>query len=112
MPKLAITGKGGVGKTTLSALLAYTYAQEGNKVLVIDADPDANLASALGVPPYGAYNKPVTVPAGTTMEFSVARRFDAMINSSVAVNGFAQVDFIDTLRRDRRCRTQIPITIA
>lgn len=50
MPKLAITGKGGVGKTTLSALLAYTYAQEGNKVLAIDADPDANLASALGIP--------------------------------------------------------------
>jgi CO dehydrogenase maturation factor len=50
MPKLAITGKGGVGKTTLSALLAYTYADEGNKVLAIDADPDANLASALGLP--------------------------------------------------------------
>jgi CO dehydrogenase maturation factor len=50
MPKLAITGKGGVGKTTLAALLAYTYAEEGSKVLAIDADPDANLASALGVP--------------------------------------------------------------
>ena len=50
MPKLALTGKGGVGKTTLAALLAYTYAGEGNKVLVIDADPDANLASALGMP--------------------------------------------------------------
>ncbi|MGQ9494222.1 MAG: ATP-binding protein [Anaerolineae bacterium] len=50
MPKLAITGKGGVGKTTLAALLAYIYANEGNKVLAIDADPDANLASALGMP--------------------------------------------------------------
>ena len=50
MPKLAIAGKGGVGKTTLAALLAYIYADEGTKVLVIDADPDANLASALGVP--------------------------------------------------------------
>lgn len=50
MPKLAITGKGGVGKTTLSALLAYTYANDGNNVLAIDADPDANLASALGLP--------------------------------------------------------------
>jgi CO dehydrogenase maturation factor len=50
MPKLAITGKGGVGKTTLAALLAYIYAGENQKVLVIDADPDANLASALGMP--------------------------------------------------------------
>ncbi len=49
MPKLAVTGKGGVGKTTLSALLAYTYANEGSKVLAIDADPDANLPSALGL---------------------------------------------------------------
>ena len=50
MPKLAITGKGGVGKTTLAALLAHLYAKEGMKVIAIDADPDANLASALGIP--------------------------------------------------------------
>ncbi len=50
MPKLAITGKGGVGKTTLAAVLAHIYAGEGWKVLAIDADPDANLASALGFP--------------------------------------------------------------
>ncbi len=50
MPKLAITGKGGVGKTTLSALLAYLYVNEGKTVMAIDADPDANLASALGMP--------------------------------------------------------------
>ncbi|MDP2936815.1 MAG: carbon monoxide dehydrogenase accessory protein CooC [Dehalococcoidia bacterium] len=49
--KLAITGKGGVGKTTLSSLLARVYAQEGRTVLAIDADPDANLASALGFSP-------------------------------------------------------------
>lgn len=46
--KLAISGKGGVGKTTLAAILAQLYAREGKKVLAIDADPDANLASALG----------------------------------------------------------------
>ncbi|MBC7264655.1 MAG: AAA family ATPase [Chloroflexi bacterium] len=50
MTKLAITGKGGVGKTTLAALLAYLYAEEGRTVIAIDADPDANLASALGFP--------------------------------------------------------------
>jgi CO dehydrogenase maturation factor len=46
--KIAISGKGGVGKTTLSALLARLYASEGRPVLAIDADPDANLASAIG----------------------------------------------------------------
>ncbi len=47
--KIAITGKGGVGKTTVSALLSYIYESEGKKVIAIDADPDANLASALGI---------------------------------------------------------------
>ena len=48
--KIAISGKGGVGKTTLSALLAGTWAMKGRCVIALDADPDANLASALGVP--------------------------------------------------------------
>lgn len=46
--KLAITGKGGVGKTTTSSLLARIFAAEGKKVIAIDANPDANLAIALG----------------------------------------------------------------
>jgi len=46
--KIAITGKGGVGKTTLSAILARLYAQEGRTVLAVDVDPDANLGLALG----------------------------------------------------------------
>lgn len=50
MLKLAITGKGGVGKTTLASLLARAFAESGNKVLAIDANPDANLALALGIP--------------------------------------------------------------
>ncbi|MBE9550627.1 MAG: AAA family ATPase, partial [Proteobacteria bacterium] len=47
--KIAITGKGGVGKTTLVASLALLYSRQGYKVLAIDADPDANLASGLGI---------------------------------------------------------------
>jgi len=47
--KLAVSGKGGVGKTTFSALLARTLSDRGIKVLAIDADPDANLAAALGI---------------------------------------------------------------
>ena len=49
--KIAVSGKGGVGKTTLSAMLAVTLSLKGRGVVAIDADPDANLASALGVPP-------------------------------------------------------------
>lgn len=47
--KLAITGKGGVGKTTLSSTLARLYADEGRTVLAADVDPDANLGLALHV---------------------------------------------------------------
>lgn len=46
--KIAITGKGGVGKTTFAATLARLYADEGKTVLAADADPDANLGLALG----------------------------------------------------------------
>ncbi len=48
--KIAVAGKGGVGKTTIAAALARLYAREGNKVITVDADPDSNLASALGIP--------------------------------------------------------------
>ena len=47
--KVAVTGKGGVGKTTLSSTLARLYADEGRTVLAADVDPDANLGLALGL---------------------------------------------------------------
>jgi CO dehydrogenase maturation factor len=48
--KIAITGKGGVGKTTLAALLAQSWADMGRQVLAVDADPSPCLAGALGFP--------------------------------------------------------------
>jgi CO dehydrogenase maturation factor len=48
--KIAISGKGGVGKTTLAGLLAQVYAVAGHDVLAVDADPSPCLAGALGFP--------------------------------------------------------------
>jgi len=48
--KIAISGKGGVGKTILASLLSRIFAEFGYSVLAIDADPDANLAATLGFP--------------------------------------------------------------
>lgn len=47
--KIAISGKGGVGKSTFAAALALSIAKNGGKVLALDSDPDANLAAALGI---------------------------------------------------------------
>ena len=46
--KIAVTGKGGVGKTTLAALIISHFAGKGKRGIAVDADPDANLAQALG----------------------------------------------------------------
>ena len=48
--KLAVSGKGGVGKSTVAAALSLLLARRGGSVLAVDADPDANLAAALGIP--------------------------------------------------------------
>ena len=47
--KIAISGKGGVGKTNPASLLAIAYAEAGYNVIAIDANPDAKFAMAMGV---------------------------------------------------------------
>ena len=48
--KLAVTGKGGVGKTTVGALLASALQASGHEVIAIDVDPDSNLLACMGYP--------------------------------------------------------------
>jgi CO dehydrogenase maturation factor len=71
--KIAISGKGGVGKTTLSACLAKYYANKKFKVIAVDADPDANLASALGL----SYEKAVKIVPLVEMKALIEERTGA-----------------------------------
>ncbi|HCW51074.1 MAG TPA: carbon monoxide dehydrogenase [Clostridiales bacterium] len=48
--KLALAGKGGVGKTTIAAALVKLFAEKGHRVFAVDADPDSNLGASLGLP--------------------------------------------------------------
>lgn len=54
--KVAVTGKGGVGKTTIAAFLARCWQDMGQRVVAVDADPDTNLAGTLG------YHGPRIIP--------------------------------------------------
>ena len=58
-PFLFFTGKGGVGKTSLSAATALSLAESGKRVLLVSTDPASNLDEILGVP---LSNQPVPVP--------------------------------------------------
>ncbi len=49
--KLAVAGKGGSGKTTISATLSRLLARRGHPVMAVDGDPNPNLAVALGMSP-------------------------------------------------------------
>ncbi len=72
--KIAITGKGGVGKTTLSSILSYLFSKDGKNVIAVDADPDANLASAFGIKEEEIENiKPIAEMADLIEERTGAR---------------------------------------
>jgi len=76
--KIAISGKGGVGKTTFSALLAHIYAERGRSVIAIDADPAGGLAQALGLP----FELDVQVTPVAEMEDLIYERTGAKPGSS------------------------------
>jgi len=53
--KILVAGKGGVGKTTIAALLSHIFSNNEYKVLALDTDSVPNLAQSLGIPASEAY---------------------------------------------------------
>jgi len=73
--KIAVSGKGGVGKTTFAAFLIKALSDNGTKVLAIDADPDANLAQALGI------NKDAEIVPISEMKEIIEERTEAKVGT-------------------------------
>ncbi len=87
--KFAVTGKGGTGKTTLAGILAHLFAGDGYRVLAVDADPDANLASAIGIPEDDANSiTPISKQRQLVMERTGAkpRQFGQLFKMNPRVN--------------------------
>lgn len=119
IPAAAMSGKTGVqvsvnalvGQNILIRVLngAYDVIRVKFPVDVVIIAWDGR---SLGIPPFTKYNVPVLVPAHTFVEFSTARRFDCLINSTVQVNDVGTVEFYDSMRRgQRRFTGKIPIVI-
>jgi CO dehydrogenase maturation factor len=97
--KIAITGKGGVGKTTLTSLLAHHYASRGRPVLAIDADPSPCLGPALGFPadklqqlsPIAEMRELIAERTGTTLGESADKFFKLNPRVADLPDRFSQV---------------------
>jgi len=88
--KVAISGKGGVGKTLVAGVLADFFAEKGFKVLAIDADPSPNLALTLGIP-LGEANKIVPVSENTQLLRSKTRtNFEGVYRLSFTVEDIVE----------------------
>jgi hypothetical protein len=119
IPAAAMSGKSGVqvsvnaqvGQNILIRVLngAYDVIRVKFPVEVVIIAWDGR---SLGIPPFTQYNAPILVPANTFMEFSTARRFDCLINSTVPVNDVGTVEFYDSMRRGQlRFTGKVPIVI-
>ena len=88
--KIAVSGKGGVGKTLVAGVLADFFAKKGFKVLAIDADPSPNLALTLGIPLDEA-NKIVPVSENTQLLKSKTRtNFEGVYRLSFTVDDIVE----------------------
>jgi len=108
--------KANVGETVLIRTLdaAYNYARI---TFPLDVTIIAWDGRALGVPPFGSYNKPFTLPQGVPITISTARRFDCLMTAAAptAPDTFARVEFLDTQSDntgpgEKLMEARIPIT--
>ena len=85
--KIAIAGKGGVGKTTISGTICRVMAQEGERVLAIDGDPNPNLSVVLGIhkdnPPQKSLSTDIIerVEEGESWSFRVKMPFNEILET-------------------------------
>ena len=70
---VAVVGKGGCGKTSISGTMARVLARRGHPVLAVDGDPNPNLALTLGVPVEQIDTLP-TLPPGLVEPTDQGRR--------------------------------------
>jgi len=107
---MQVSVNAGVDKTVLVRVLCAAYV--GVRVTFpVDVVIIAFDGRALGVPPFARYNHPFTLNAGTPIELSTARRFDALIRSSRPVDSFATVEFRHHRGDTFLLKGMIPITI-
>ncbi len=94
--RVAIAGKGGAGKTTLSATLARLAARAGREVLVIDADSNPNVAVAMGIAPEVAADIP-PLPAGLVSRKLTGAALREPVTDVIAQHGLRGPDDVAVL---------------
>ncbi|MCS7115014.1 MAG: P-loop NTPase [Nitrososphaerota archaeon] len=100
--KVAVSGKGGVGKTLIAASLAYFLAKKGYKTIAIDADPSPNLALTLGLHPEEARK---IVPISENKELVESK-------TSTGYSGVYRLTFtVDDIVRDYSVRTPLGVNL-